>query len=203
MSSAGSITVWLDRLKSGDAAAVQPLWEAFFRRLVGLARSKLRGAPRRIADEEDVALSAFDSFFRAAEAGRFPQLEDRDDLWQLLLMITSRKAADVIERENRQKRGSGQVQNISALAAGNSSDASSPVLDAEGRDIDPQVAVQVAEELERLLQALGDPELRSVAVWRMEGYTNAEIAEKLKLSVGTIERKLRLVRQVWEETGLV
>ncbi|MBI1915085.1 MAG: hypothetical protein HYS12_10160 [Planctomycetes bacterium] len=80
MSSAGDVTRWLQQLKAGDHDAVQPLWERYFRRLVGLARDRLRKLPRRTADEEDVALSAFDSFCRRAEEGRFPRLDDRDGL---------------------------------------------------------------------------------------------------------------------------
>src|SRR5262249_47776007 len=64
------------RLKEGDRAASQALWERYFRRLVGLARERLRGWPRAAADEADVTLSAFDSFCRAAEAGRFPRLDN-------------------------------------------------------------------------------------------------------------------------------
>ena len=92
MRSSGSITRWLGQLKAGAADAVEPLWERYFRRLVGLARARLQGTPRRAADEEDVALSAFDSFCRGAEQGRFPQLLDRDNLWRLLVTITARKA---------------------------------------------------------------------------------------------------------------
>src|SRR5947209_19553361 len=87
------VTVWLGRLVAGDSAAVRPLWDAYFHRLVGLARSRLRDAPRRAADEEDVALSAFDSFCRQAERGRFPDLADRASLWRLLAAFTLRKAA--------------------------------------------------------------------------------------------------------------
>ena len=92
MSREGSVTCWIQLLSTGDPAAAQRLWERYFRRLVGLARTKLRGAPRRAADEEDVALSAFVSFFRGAARGRFPRLEDREDLWRLLVVITARKA---------------------------------------------------------------------------------------------------------------
>src|SRR5262249_35153126 len=91
-SSGGSVTLWLEQLKRGNPAAAQPLWDAYFARLVALARARLRAAPRAAADEEDVALSAFDSFCRGAEAGRFPRLDDRDDLWQVLFVITTRKA---------------------------------------------------------------------------------------------------------------
>ncbi|HEY2909926.1 MAG TPA: ECF-type sigma factor, partial [Gemmataceae bacterium] len=87
------VTVWLGQLLAGDPAAVRPLWEQYFHRLVGLARKRLREAPRRGADEEDVALSAFDSFCRNAEQGRFPDLTDRESLWRLLSTFTLRKAA--------------------------------------------------------------------------------------------------------------
>src|SRR6516164_710913 len=102
-----SVTQWLDRLKAGDPHAAQKLWERYFRRLVGLARKKLGAAPRRAADEEDVALSAFASFCRGAAHGCFSQLHDRADLWQLLVMLTARKAFDLTQHERRQKRGGG------------------------------------------------------------------------------------------------
>src|SRR5436309_4711052 len=109
MSSAESITTWINQFKGGDAAAAQKLWESYFRRLVGLARKKLQGTPRRAADEEDVALSAFDSFCRGAEQGRFPRLTDRDDLWRLLVTITARKAYQLALHEGRRKRGGNAV----------------------------------------------------------------------------------------------
>ena len=83
---------WIGLLQDGDPAAAQRLWERYFHRLVGLARVKLQGQPRRAADEEDVALSAFDSFCRRASDGCFPHLGDRDNLWHLLDTITARKA---------------------------------------------------------------------------------------------------------------
>src|SRR5215468_5927517 len=104
MSPPGSVTHWLDGLRTGESVAARKLWENYFQRLVELARKKLRALPRAAADEEDVALSAFDSFCRGAEHGRFPRLEDRHDLWQVLLMLTQRKAADLIQHEAREKR---------------------------------------------------------------------------------------------------
>src|SRR5262245_47242133 len=108
MSSSGPVTHWIGRLKAGEHAAAQALWERYFQRLVGLARKILQGQPRRAADEEDVALSAFASFCRGAEGGRFPQLGDRDDLWQILVVLTARKAYRQMTYESAQKRGGGQ-----------------------------------------------------------------------------------------------
>ena len=88
--------------RTATAPPPSPLWQAYFRRLVALARDRLRGTSRRAADEEDVALAAFDSFYRRAERGQFPDLEDRDDLWRLLFVLTVRKAVDLARREARQ-----------------------------------------------------------------------------------------------------
>src|SRR3954453_20128871 len=101
MASEGSVTHLIARPKPAAHPAAQPLWEGYCRRLVALARARLRAAPRRAADAEHVPLSAFDSFCRRAERGQFPRLADRDDLWQLLVVITVRKAANLVHHEGR------------------------------------------------------------------------------------------------------
>jgi DNA-directed RNA polymerase specialized sigma24 family protein len=199
MSSEGSVTHWLARLQAGDREAAQQLWERYFRRLVGLARDRLRGVPRGAADEEDVALSAFDSFCRGAEQGRFPRLHDRDNLWRLLVVITARKAQQLAQRERRQKRGGGAVLDETALAGPTGSAPERAGLDGvPAPEPTPEFAAQVAEECRRLLRALGDAELEAVALLKMEGYTTEEVAAKLGYVPRTIERKLRLIRGLWE-----
>ena len=74
----------------------------------------------------------------------------------------------------------------------------SPFAQIIGKEPTPEFAAQVAEECQRLLDGLGDDELRMLALWKMEGYTNAEIAAKLGRSQPTVERKLRLIRSRWE-----
>src|SRR4051812_40046719 len=100
----GSVSGWIGRIKAGEHDAVQRVWERYFDRLVRLAAGRLKGARTRAADEEDVALNALDSFQRGVAAGRFPKLLDRNDLWQILVMITVRKAADLARHETRAKR---------------------------------------------------------------------------------------------------
>jgi DNA-directed RNA polymerase specialized sigma24 family protein len=197
MSATGSVSYWIERLKEGERAAVQRLWEGYFRRLVGLVRTKLRSAPRSLpADEEDVALSAFDSFCRAAEQGRFPRLEDRNDLWQLLVLIAVRKAANLVKHERCRKRGGGRVEHASAQARGDEGDG--PLFaDLIGREPDPALDAEVAEECRRLLWLLDDRELKQVALWKMEGHTHAEIAAKLDCRPRTVEHMVKLIRDTW------
>jgi DNA-directed RNA polymerase specialized sigma24 family protein len=189
MSRQGSVTRWLGPLQVGDPAAAQQLWERYFDRLVGLARTKLRGAPRRAADEEDVALSAFDSFCRNAEQGRFPQLADRDSLWRLLVTLTVRKAAHQVRDEGRQKRGGAAALN----------DPDADLAEALSQEPSPEFAASVAEECQRLLNRLGDRELQTVALLRMEGYTVEELVEKLGCAPRSVKRKLALIRRIWEK----
>jgi DNA-directed RNA polymerase specialized sigma24 family protein len=190
LSSDVSVTRLIGMLKQGDRVASQQLWEAYFGRLVGLARARLKNTVLRVADEEDVALSAFDSFFRRAERGEFPQLQDRDDLWQLLFVLTVRKAINVVHYQGRKSRGGGRVQSLEDLEALGADQ----ILD---REPSPELAAQMTEECQRLLARLGDETLRAVALWKMEGYTNFEIAAKLGCVEQTVERKLRAIRQVW------
>jgi DNA-directed RNA polymerase specialized sigma24 family protein len=197
--SSGSVTHWIELLKAGDAGAAQKLWETYFTRLVGLARKKLQGIPRRAADEEDVALSAFDSFCRAAAHGQCPQLADRDDLWQQLVLITARKAIDLVHHERRQKRGGGAVRGDSALLRPEDSSGDAGMEQVVGHEPTPEFAAQVAEECQRLLGRLEKEELRSVALWKLEGFTNEEIAAKLGCVSRTIERKLHLIRRLWDQ----
>jgi DNA-directed RNA polymerase specialized sigma24 family protein len=196
MASHGSVSHWIIKLKAGDPQAAQRLWECYFQRLVGMARTKLQGIPRRAADEEDVALSAFDSFCRGAEQGRFPQLSDRDNLWQLLVKITFRKAIDLVRHESRHKRR-GAVQEEGRIGGPEDSSAADNGLEQiAGREPTPEFAAQVAEQCQRLLGSLND-ELRSIALKKMEGYTNAEIAAELGCVTSTVERRLKLIRAVW------
>jgi DNA-directed RNA polymerase specialized sigma24 family protein len=193
MSSGQSVTVWIGQVKAGDRAAAQKLWERYCARLVRLARANLPAGRRRVDDEEDVALVALDSFLRAAERGRFPDLHGRDSLWALLVTITVRKAWKVARREKR-IREVGE----SALGAGDDSQGQPPWGRVLGREPTPEFACQMAERCRNLLDRL-NPELRSVALWKMEGFTNAEVAERLGCVVGTVERKLRVIRAIWEK----
>lgn len=199
MSSGESVSVWISQLKAGNHDAAQQPWDRYFREMVRLARARLQAFPRRAVDEEDVALSAFDSFCRGAENGRYSQLSDRDNLWRLLVVITARKVIDTRQHETRQKRGGGAVQGESAWPdAGGGCDRDAGIEQVIGAEPTPAFAAEVAEQTRQWLEALGSEELRAVAVWKMEGHSNQEIAEKLGCVERTVERRLGLIRRLLE-----
>jgi RNA polymerase sigma factor (sigma-70 family) len=187
-----SITQWIQALRQGEGEAAQRLWEAYSLQIIGLARRRLSDYPRRAIDEEDVALSAFDSLCRGARAGRFPRLDDRNDLWQVLFLITIRKVSDLKLSEGRKARRAGAVRSLSDL-----SDEELALLPQDGPD--PGLAALLADECRARMERLGDPTLRSVAALKLEGYTNQEIAERIGCSIPTVERKLRRIRNIWDQ----
>lgn len=198
-----SVTAWVAQLKVGDAEAARQLWERYFARIVRLAQRRLKGASRRVADEEDVAVSAFDSLCRGAANGHFNELSDRDDLWRLLAAIVHQKAVDQVRRNVSKKRGGGEVRGESVfgeLAASSSHDFAG--FDAwVGDDPTPELLATTEEEYQRLLGLLRHDTLRQIAVWRMEGESNEEIAQRLGTTVRSVERKLNRIREKWSQEG--
>jgi RNA polymerase sigma factor (sigma-70 family) len=176
-----TVSQWLDQLKQGNDQAVRVLWDRYQRRQMGLARRLLGDTPRGAADEEDVALSAFNSFCTRAAEGKFPVLEDRDDLWKILATITVRKASRLARRERRRK-GADVGQTMEDFSDGGPS---------------PEFAATTKQEMRRLFELLGDDQLRLVAYRKLEGETNSQIAADIGKSVPTVERKLRTIRQLW------
>jgi DNA-directed RNA polymerase specialized sigma24 family protein len=199
----GSVTLWIGDLKAGDNGAAQPLWERYFGRLVRLARKRLMASKRVGADEdeEDAALSAFDSFCAGVARGRFPLLGDREDLWKLLVVITARKASAQAQRRRAVKRG-GDMFRVDGPAGSELGEGAAFVEEIVGAEPSPEFAAMVAEEYRLLLDRLGDDALRQVALWRMEGYTADEIAERLGCARRTVARRLELIRMIWSEDRL-
>ena len=154
MPSEPSIKRWLKGIRQGKEEAAEELWACCFPDLVRFARAKLAGVPRRVADEEDVALSAM-----------------------------------------------GRVRGDSVFGEGSQTGAGgcSPV---DGTQT-PEVAAAMADEVRRLLALLPDPDVRQLALGKMEGYTNEELAQELQCSLRTIERRLHLIRKTWEREELL
>ena len=166
--------------------------------MVILARARMRSTGRRgrdtASDEEDAALSAFESLCMGLARGQFPQLADRDDLWRLLVVITTRKVRAQTRRQLRQKRGGGKVQPACDVDEPDSDD--DLLARTIGSEPTPEFAAMIAEEYRLLLERLGDDVLRQVAVLRLEGYTTDAVADQLGCSRRTVARQLALIRRI-------
>jgi len=190
MSESTNVSNWIELVKAGDSAAATRVWQHYFDRLMRLVRARLHGQNRAVSDEEDIVLSVFNSFYNAAENGRFPDLSDRDDLWRLLLRMAARKVVDKRRHDLRQRRG-GKV----VLHSLDHADDDREIIEAIGVDPSPEMVLMMQESVAQLFFHLGVGQLSDLAGAKLEGYSNAELAQRFGCSERTIERRLHLIRE--------
>lgn len=194
----GSVTRLIQLLRSDDGAerdeAARLIWRRYFNDLLELARNNLSQRIRRRDDEEDVLQSMYKSFCLRQQRGEF-DLADRDALWKLLVTITLRKARNAARKQARHKRDCTREQAISDGGDEGSADWAIQQMAAAGPS--PAESAVLNEALERRLEALDAPELRQIALWRLEGYTNREIADRLDCTERSVERRMERIRSKW------
>jgi len=197
---AGSVTRWIGELKAGteepfsrSGTAITPGWSS------GPGRSLVRSATP-VNDEDDVASSAFHSLYQGLREGRFPRLEDRDDLWRLLVHLAACKAVDRHRAEHRRKRGGGKILSEADMVAARADgdDEGNPLDRIIGSEPSPEFAAMVAEEYRRRLEGLGDATLRRIAELKLACYSNEEIRQQLGCSLRSVTLKLELIRKKWQ-----
>jgi DNA-directed RNA polymerase specialized sigma24 family protein len=179
----------------------EAIWSEFFPRMLKLAKAKLGGMQMRTFDEEDVALSAMNSFFRGKNDGRFDRLDSRDEMWRLLATITVRKVTAQRRKAMADQRGAGAIRGESIFF--NPANADSSMIAGLGNFSDDRLLPDTTEEIlkncEHLLEKLDDEKLRRTAIMRLEGYSNQEISEELGCSVARTKQRLQRIRELWGE----
>lgn len=193
---ADSVVELVQGLNEKSPEAAERIWQEFHDRLVRYADRKLGGLPRRVADEEDVALSAMNSFCDGMNQGRFPDISSMDDIWRILFVITDRKAKKEIRRQMARKRGGGEVRGESVFLGRDGSLGGLAELPGNGPVC--SIAERLTVECEELLDRLDDQLLRKIAVLKLQGHGVPEIAESLGVATRTIERKLARIRGLWQ-----
>ena len=192
-----SVTVWLRQLANGDQEAAKKLWDRYGPELVELSRRRFGGVLRASDDEEDLVQSVFKALWTGATDGRLDGVQDREHLWWLLLKITRRKALNRHAYNKRQKRAQNTIS-LTGDLDGDGSIAPDELLPA-GDQPPPDLILILAEEQDRLLSVLRDDVLRSIALWKLDGHTHEEIAQKLGVTTRTVIRKFNLIREIWTQ----
>jgi len=164
----------LDRARRGEPAACDELVERFGPRLFGLAVSMLG----READAEDMVQETLLAAFEQAD-----EFAGRSSLWTWLSSILVRRIGKFRRWRGVRKAASLDEPGFEGAAPPASSDAS------------PALQVQKRADVLAMLQTLS-PEHRQVLVLReMQGMTYQEIAQQLKLPLGTVESRISRARQ--------
>ena len=196
-----SVTILIGKLQSDnrkefqDAAA--QIWSRYFGDLLELARRRIAPGLRRRVDEQDVLQSMYKSFCLRQQRGQYT-LGDRTDLWKLMVTIIQNKASNAAAHHKRQRRDV-RMEKQDPGDDGNAS-ASPHIEREEAPEPTPAEAAVLVEALQNRLEGLDETQ-RQLALWKLAGYTNEEIAgpEMMNCAVRTVERKLALIRDRWDE----
>ena len=194
MSIANSRVGWFRTLRSGDQIAIEQLWQGFVPQMKLKANVWLgRMVAQTDASIDGRSLSAFDVFCRELSEERFDALRGADELWRLLAVITLR-------RQSGSKHDSLTETGDEARSADAGSQLPiSPVASSDQFVADEALALQMAQECRHLLRILADTNLESIVLAKLDGLTNEAIATELKLTRRTIQRMIKLIRNIWQD----
>jgi RNA polymerase sigma factor (sigma-70 family) len=192
----GSVTRLIRDCRAGSDPAATELWQRLNERLLRLAAKRM---PRRgsIVDPEDIAVDAYYSFLRRHRQGEFPELSTRDDAWRMLFVIVIRKTVNAIRHSMRQRRNPDQQGSATFVLSlsGRSKFTAGPISNTPC----PATEALLTESVQALLATLPDKQLQEIALAKVEGFTNQEVAQKLGCSLATVERRLKMIRLIWEK----
>ena len=189
-----SVTQLIAQANGGDEAAAFGIWERYFTRLVALVAKRLPDGVGRMMGPEDIASTAMDCLLRGAKDGRFRQLHNRDDLWQILVVIAVRRTCNVIRDDGRRAFGESKLMD----AGGDSDGFRQGIINQIDQAPTADSIVMLQDTFDQLNRGL-DEQQQAIVRYRLAGHSNEEIATKLGVVTRTIERKMRLIRNTWAE----
>ncbi|MCR9202842.1 MAG: ECF-type sigma factor [Planctomycetaceae bacterium] len=190
----GSVTRIIRKMQRGDDDEADVLWNRFYTRLTRLVRNRLSLQNKSLADEEDVALQSLGELFKGLLEGKYPDLANRESTWSLLVTVATRNVVDEVNKEQRLKRGGGNVLRETEVGTLDET----AFLDNLPSDVSaPDVQVMITECCADMLESLGDRTLQSIAVMKTAGAGNQEVARALGLSLRSVERRLKEIRTRW------
>ena len=197
----GSVSLLIQAYKEdGNLEAFTTLWHRYIDGLLEVARTKLGGIPRRVANEDDIAQAVFASLHDAVQKGHYPDLNDRGDLWQILLNLAERKAIDWKRFMGRDRRDFRRTESESAgdKVSPSESQAGAGMANFACPDPTPEVVAELRDQINHLLGKLPEDQ-RGIARQKLQSYTNDEIAAQTDCVPRTVERKLQMIRKAWSE----
>lgn len=188
----GSVSQWLRELKSGHCSAVDAIWHRYYQRVVQYATRKMKINPDRSVDGEDIAQITMHRLCFSLASGRYPLLDDRQQLWDLLVVFTLNRIRKHLRSCSAQKR-TGLRQSVFVFKQ------TKALEDLQTPEAPAIMADMVQCWLDRLDREDPTGELKQIAIWSMEEISGSEIARILKKRKSTVLQQIRLIRLLWEE----
>lgn len=190
---ASGVTTWISRFRRGDSAAASRLLSFYEDRISRYVRRKLQRVPQRLKDESDIKLETWLACLSLLRTGKQAEREcNRKGLWALLKLSASHRVVDYVRLLQRKGEVIGR-QTAFPVIAGDVDFDQMPE-----RAPSAETELIMAEEIQVFVDRL-DEDLRATARLKLEGLTVPAIAGQLATSRSSIERRLRLIRDLWKE----
>lgn len=194
LSDSDFIASYFRKLEADEHDAAEFLCQVFYEKLAAIARRQFGAFPLRVIDEYAIANEVLQSFHMRAKQGEFASVRDDSELLMTLSQLTRDRVIDAIRRQTAQKRGGGRTRGNSVFSPTDSR--RNGGFDQFPANKESPSSREIAtEQLRQLLEKLTASDLRTILVLRYAGFTNEEIADQMKLSIATIERKRRRIRE--------
>jgi RNA polymerase sigma factor (sigma-70 family) len=181
-----SVTRFITAAATGDMEALERIWKHYSGAMLNAARKRLSPMVRRVADEEDVAHSAFRSFCTLIGRGKV-QVPDRESLWALLMTMTVRKAMKLSRHAQADKRDVRRQIDLEEIIARIPS-----------HEPTPEFVASFQEEFDRLMEILDSAGLQDIAKYQLSGWTTREIAFQMNITEASVLRKLHRIKALWD-----
>ena len=188
-----TISFWVRELQTGNRAAASVLWERYKIPLTQFGRSLLDSRVRRTFDENDFASVSFHRFLQVLERGTTREIQSREQAWRLLSKIAKNLMLDEVDAQQAQKRGGGKIHGDSLFFSREWGQEEG----LWGTAIEESCLIDT-EEFHQFLDGLGDATLKAIALALFQGVPKAVIASSSSVSVRTVERKLVLLKRLWD-----
>lgn len=204
VSEAGSVSIRVEHLKSTDEAlrdeAARLICQRFSPRLRALVRRRLDIRVRCREDEDDILQSSYASFFAGQIEGQATP-SSGEELWKLLARITLCKTINTANRHTAARRDVRREKVSGHERCTTRSPLPVSTLDLfQDSTHPPDALVGIAEEIDLIRRRL-PVDLQRIVIWKLEGYSNAEIAVLIGRGVRMVELKMRSIRERLRESG--
>lgn len=169
MTDTSSLADWIEAVQNGVENSLRMLWDRFDRRFIERAYSWLQQITIQTREfPEYRSLPPIDSLFAATRGQTLPKQRGENEFWRILAIVAHQQHADELLAANE---AGDRIQVFAAL---------------------------MGPECLRMINLLADSELEAMVLWRLEGMTNDVIATKLSYTRRTVQRMMKLVREIWE-----
>jgi DNA-directed RNA polymerase specialized sigma24 family protein len=178
------------RAKQGDADAFAAIFHHFYRRLCGYIRTMLTTTDQRQHHEEDLANHVMSRVWEMRNREMFDVAQRREEIWQAICRVA------IFDTRDRARYVRSKKRNVEDLGFWDDCNSIASIRNRSNHEREFEIS-----ELWRVFwNKLPDDSYREIVRLSLAGISKREIAEKLNTTERTINRRIEVMVQLWQDT---